>query len=114
MLKPFRPPHMCPVRASPRRQWPQLAVGGKLGPARTAPNTTLGAADAAQKPNARAARSLRIMIATVGRGPTFELRRARAQELAAGASVGTCHGKPAPFLLFAASGEGGGGAGRLQ
>ena len=54
------------------------------------------------------------MIATVGRGANFELRRSRAQELAAGASVGTCHGKPAPFLLFAASGEGGGGAGRLQ
>src|SRR5262249_47239369 len=99
---------MSPLRASPRRQWPQLAVGGKLGPARTAPNSTLGAADAAQKPNARAARSLRIMIATVGRGPNFELRRSRAQELAAGASVGTCHANRPRFYSFAA------GAGRLQ
>jgi len=59
---------------SRRSQWPQLTVGGKLGPARTAPEQVRWERpDAERKPRVSASRSLRGGIATVGRGAELRI-----------------------------------------
>src|SRR6266436_3268517 len=61
-----------------RRQWPQLTVGGKLGPARAGPEQVRWERpDAERKPNASVSRSSLREIATVGRVPNCDGKRLR-------------------------------------